>query len=136
MNPYLPTVTNLGTYKLSINQVGIPLQIGYAIPLSNKLSLVPQLGVIACYSFSGSTQYEEQAGRTSLPGYALNDYGRFTFWGQAGVQLEYKLNNRFSLSGGPSLQYMLGGTGNNYSNSFYNLNFNLGLKINLGKGKN
>lgn len=125
-----------GSYKITINQVAIPLQVAYTIPLGNRFSLVPHIGALAAYTFSGTSRIDGNGGVTSksLSGAALNDYGRFTFWGQAGVQLEYKLSDKISLFGGPSAQYMLGGTGNNNEKNFYNIHFNLGLKIELGKG--
>jgi hypothetical protein len=70
----------------------------------------------------------------TFPGAELNGYGRFTVWGLTGLQLEYKLNNKVSVFGGPSLQYRLFTTGDNTDGDFYNLNFNLGMKFNLGKG--
>jgi hypothetical protein len=110
--------------------------VGYAIPFSNKLSLVPYVGVLSSFTFSGNSKFNEPGKLTSsseLSGAALNDYGRFTFWGLAGAQLEYKLNDKVFIFGGPSVQYKLGSTGNNYQQNFYNLNFNIGMKMNLKK---
>ncbi len=123
-------------YRFIVNQVGIPLQVGYAIALSPRLTLAPYAGVLTAFSFSGSSRVSNstEAMKGGLDGGAVNDYGRFTLWGQAGVNLEYKLNNRISLTGGPSFQYRLAGTGNRDTKNLYNINFNLGAKINLGKG--
>lgn len=130
-------LTGSGSYNISISQIGIPLQVGYAIPLSNKLSLVPYVGLLSSFTFAGSSRHDEykETSKRSLSGAELNGYGRFTVWGLTGVQLEYKMNNKVSIFGGPSLQYRLGTTGNNTEGSFYNLNFNLGMKIELGKHK-
>lgn len=134
-NPTYKSISGSGSYKVAINQVGIPLQVGYAIPLSSKLSLVPYVGVLSSFTFSGNYQFNEPGKFTNneLSGAALNDYGRFTFWGLAGAQLEYKLSDKVFIFGGPSVQYKLGSTSNNNQQNFYNLNFNLGLKFNLNK---
>ncbi len=138
-NPNVPPdAMNLGAYRISLNQVSIPLQVGYVIPIGQKLSLVPYLGVNAGYTFSGTASLDNgiTKERWSMPGAALNDYGRFTMWLTAGVQAEYKLTDKISVTGGPSVQYMMTGTGNNYEKNFYNVNFNLGLKVGLqGKPK-
>lgn len=123
-------------YRLTLNHIGIPLQVGYAIPLSSRLSLVPHAGFVAAFAFSGSSEIKNDVERYkgSLPGSSIDQYGRFSLWGQAGLQLEYKINDKISLSGGPSMQYMLIGSGNGYEKNFYNLHFNLGAKINLCDG--
>jgi hypothetical protein len=138
-DPNNDNISGSGSYTIKINQIGIPLQVGYAIPLSNKLSLVPYVGVLSSFTFSGSSKLNEPGKlpkNSELSGAALNDYGRFTFWGLAGAQLEYKLSDKVSLFGGPSIQYKLGSTSNNNQQNFYNLNFNLGLKMNLKKKGN
>ncbi|WP_118975851.1 outer membrane beta-barrel protein [Taibaiella koreensis] len=135
-NPAMP-VSLKDEYRFVVHQVGIPLQVGYAIALSPRLTLVPYAGITTAFAFAGNARLSNGAGTTGggLEGIAVNDYGRFTLWGQAGLQLEYKLNNRISLTGGPSVQYRLAGTGNRDAKNYYNLNFNLGAKINLGKAR-
>lgn len=135
-NPFDPAVLTNGSYNISISQIGIPLQVGYVIPLSKKLCLVPYAGLLGALTFAGNSRHDEhkQITNRSLSGAELNGYGRFTVWGLAGLQLEYKLNNKVSVFGGPSLQYRLRTTGGNTDGNFYNLNFNLGMKFNLGKG--
>jgi len=120
-------------YRFVVHQVGIPLQVGYAIALSKRLTLVPYAGITPAFAFAGSSRFSNSSETTrgGLEGYAVNDYGRYTLWAQAGMQLEYKLNNRISLTGGPSLQYRIAGTGNQDAKHYYNLNFNLGAKISL-----
>lgn len=135
-DPNPNNISGSGSYEIRINQVGIPLQVGYAIPLSRKLSLVPYVGVLSSFTFSGNSKLNEPGklpSNNELPGAALNDYGRFTFWALAGAQLEYKLSDKVSIFGGPSVQYKLGSTSNNNQQNFYNLNFNLGLKYNFEK---
>lgn len=134
-DPTVPATAVGKEYSFIVNQVGIPLQVGYAIALSPSLTLVPYAGVLTAFSFSGSSRFSNStdAMKGGLDGGAVNDYGRFTLWGQAGVNLEYKLNSKVSLIGGPSFQYRIAGTGNRDAKNFYNVNFNLGAKINLGK---
>lgn len=131
------TLPGTKEYRFVIHQVGIPLQVGYAIALSPRLTLVPYAGITPAFAFAGNARTSKGPGATrgGLEGATINDYGRFTLWGQVGAQLEYKLNNKISLTGGPSLQYRIIGTGNSDARNCYNLNFNLGAKINLGKAR-
>jgi hypothetical protein len=136
-NPDITTLIHANTYKVTINQIGIPLQVGYVIPLSKRLTLEPYVGILAAYTFSGNSRLSSstQDVKSSLSGAALNGYGRFTGWGYAGLQLEYKVNNKISLFGGPSIHYKLVGTGAQYEKNFFNINCNIGVNIKLGKGK-
>jgi hypothetical protein len=126
-------VTSLGSYKVGFGQLGIPIQVGYAIPLNKKLSFIPYAGLFAAFTFSGSSRYEYKGekSKNSLSGAALAGYGWFTGWGKFGLQLEYKVNNKVSIFGGPSVQYELVTTGESMENSFSNFHFNLGLSISL-----
>lgn len=132
--PYSHTiVTSSGSYKVGFSLLGIPLEMGYAISLNKKFSLVPYAGLFAAFTFSGSSRYEYKGerSRNSLSGAALAGYGWFTGWGKVGLQLEYKVNNKISIFGGPSVQYSLVTTGESMENSFSNFHFNLGLNIGL-----
>ncbi|PSK89229.1 outer membrane beta-barrel protein [Taibaiella chishuiensis] len=130
------TIRGEGSYKLTFNQLAIPLQAGYAIPLSKRLTLVPYAGLLLAYTVSGNAEHQvgKEVQSTGISDAGLKDYGRFSLWGTAGMQLEYKLNNRLSLYGGPAVNYRLRTTGYGNEPGTYNLNFNLGLKIELGKG--
>lgn len=129
------TVQTYGSYKTRLNHIGIPLQVSYNILLSRKLSLVPGAGFITTYTLGGTYETNEGGGMVRTGDWtkkALDDYGRISVWGQASLQLEYKINQKISLFGGPSLQYQFfkssgGGIGKNP----YNLHFNLGVKISL-----
>jgi hypothetical protein len=136
-NPDRTPLIYSNTYKVTINQIGIPLQVGYVIPLSKRLTLEPYAGFLAAYTFSGNSRLRSstQDVESSLSGAALNDYGRFTGWVYAGLRLEYKVNNKISLFGGPSIHYRLVGTGTGYEKNFFNINCNLGVNIKLGKNK-
>lgn len=123
-NPDGPTASR--NYTMELNQLGIPLQLGYSIPLGKRLSITPTAGLLASYALSGHSEIEDM-GRTNLSDIGWSGKGRFGLWGTLGVQLEYKLSDRFSLIGGPSLQYKLAGGEKN----LYNVQFHVGLKIKL-----
>ncbi len=131
------TIQSEGSYRLTFNQLAIPLQVGYAIPLSKRLTLTPYAGMLIAYTLSGEAEHQvgKEYQSTGISDAGLKDYGRLSLWGTAGMQLEYKLNNKLSLFGGPAVQYRLRTTGAFNDPGTYNLNFNLGLKIELGKGK-
>lgn len=131
-DPSTGTVQFYGTHKTRLNYIGIPLQLSYSIPLSRRLSLVPTAGIIASYALNGT--YETQEGGMTRTGswtkQELDNYGRISIWGQASLHLEYKINEKISLFGGPSFQYLFK-SGNGIGQNPYNLHFNAGVKIGL-----
>lgn len=132
-DPATGTIQSYGSYRVRLNHIGIPLQVGYSIPLSRKLSLIPSVGFITTYTFNGT--YETNEGSSVRTGdwtkKSLDDYGRISVWGQASLQLEYKVNQKISLFGGPSLQHQFFKDGGGLWKNPYNLHFNLGVKIGL-----
>jgi len=134
-DPANPSVVTPGVYKVRFNQIGIPLQAGYAIPLGPRLTLVPGIGVMGAYLLSAQSalQHNGSSSPTDWDSGWLKKYGRFTLWGQVNAQLEYKLSNKISLFGGPSVQYEFAHLDNSARNNqhAFNLHFNAGVRINL-----
>ncbi len=131
-----------GKYQITYGHIGIPLSIGYAFPISKKLSLVPTLGILATYNTGASTWIKEggveRTGSLSGDNFK-NSYNNLSLWGTAALHLEYKINDRISLFGGPSVQYMISNFYKKPTNSSiftagqrnYNLNIDLGIKFNF-----
>jgi len=129
------------TYKYT--SITIPVQIGYEIPVSPAFSVTPTIG--ANIGFNLSQQYSwkdlnDHESTEKLPNDLYgNNFKKTSIWGNAGVRLSYKINERIAIVGGPGFQYML----NNFvedpviSSTFkstqrnYSLDFNLGVRVNL-----
>lgn len=121
--------------------LNVPLQVGYTIPVSSKFSFVPTVGMALGYNIDQHTtvDYEDVRYTNKMGRQAFKSiYNTISVWGKAGFRIEYKLNNRFDLVGGPAFQYMFT---NIYkvpdnapykaSQHSYSLNFDLGLKVNI-----
>lgn len=139
-DPNKTLITGTGKYRVTYGHIGIPLSIGYAFPLSKKLSLVPSLGILASYNTGASTWTKE--GGTERKGTLSgdifkNEYNSLSLWGTAALHLGYKINDRISLFGGPSAQYMISSFYKEPSNNMnftaaqrnYNINIDLGVKF-------
>jgi hypothetical protein len=120
----------------------VPLKIGYEVlRFSDKLSLTALLGAEISYNIQRTFLTQV----TVMPGtYPVNkdvesrqDFNRSGnnsgTMGLAQVNLEYKLNNRVSLTGGPSFQYMFSSMLNFRNEYDYALLMNIGLKWNFKK---
>lgn len=135
-DPGLTTLSfSTGKYKMTYDHFGIPVQIGYVIAPTKKLSLTPYLGVLTTYN-TGATSVIHETGKETVNNWSKEAfdkrYNRLSVWGTAALYLEYKLSNKVSLFGGPSLQYMLSNF-NKVSGSQrnYNISLDLGVKIKL-----
>ncbi|WP_118974153.1 autotransporter outer membrane beta-barrel domain-containing protein [Taibaiella koreensis] len=138
----LPGVVNpSGDQSVTFHHIGIPVQVAYTLPLGNKLSLVPTLGVLATYNTGATVQTWEGNNKSTynLTGDAFGtQYNRISVWGTAALHLEYKLSDKVSLFGGPSASYMFGNMVKQGSIPYasvtqrnYNIGFELGIKIAL-----
>ncbi|WP_118949661.1 outer membrane beta-barrel protein [Taibaiella helva] len=141
-NPATPDIVNpSGDQRVTFHHIGIPVQVGYALPLGNRLKLVPTLGLLTTYNISASMRTREGSIKhtSSLTGADFSSqYNRISFWGTAAVHLEYRLSNKVSLFGGPSANYMIGNlakpsvnSGFSYSQRNYTIGFELGIKLEL-----
>ena len=124
-----------GDYTISYNHIGIPLQVGYVIAPAKRISLVPYLGILTTYN-TGASSVISTSGNEATTRWTKSDfenrYNRMSVWGTASLHLEYKLTQKVSLFGGPSLQYMLSGFDKATSKQrSFNLNLNLGVKVRL-----
>jgi hypothetical protein len=131
-----------GKYRITYGHIGIPLSVGYAFPLGKKLSLVPSAGILASYNTPARTWTKE--GGTERKNTLSGDdfkgrYNSISLWGTAALHLEYKINNKISLFGGPSVRYMISNFYKQPVNSSiftaaqrnYNINIDLGVKFNF-----
>lgn len=130
-DPVKGLITSNGYYKMRTNYIGIPLSVGYAIPLSIRLSLVPAAGITATYLVSGSSELNDGKNvyRGPLTSTTLDHFGRVSIWTQASLTMEYKVSDKIRLFGGPGIQYLHGSTAK--GKGLYNVNFNLGVSIGL-----
>ena len=140
-DPNNPTIIGTGSSQLIYNHFGVPLQIGYTIWPGKKLSIVPYIGVLTSYNLGVKSKVNEGEKETvnKWPKESFeNIYNRFSVWGTTALQLEYKVNKRISILGGPSMQYTISNFNHNPSGVIYkstqrnyNINFDLGVNINL-----
>lgn len=142
-NPAYPSgVLDLsGSQSVTFHHIGIPVQAGYVLPISSKLKLVPTLGLLTTYNISATIRTRENnvkhTGSLAGDDFAAQ-YNRISFWGTVAAHLEYKLNDKVSLFGGPSANYMIGSlakssvnSGFTYSKENYTIGFDLGLSLRL-----
>lgn len=124
-DPVTGVTTIPGSERTRQMHIGIPLQTGYHIPLCRKLTLVPGVGILTNYMLGASseTRIDNVTSKKNWAKESLDNYGRFSVWGLASLQLEYKIDRRSSLIGGPGLQYKPG------NNNAYTLQLNLGIRI-------
>lgn len=141
-DPLLQVPPGTGSYRISYNHIGIPLQVGYTLAPARKLSLVPMLGVLASYNLGAGSRISATGLETNTTWSKAmfdNRYNRISLWGTAKLQLEYKLTDRISITGGPSIQYMISNFAKDYSpvpenkssQRNYSINIDLGVVIKL-----
>ncbi len=141
-DPNKTIITGTGNYRITYNHIGIPLQLGYAFPLSHKLNVVPSLGMLASYNLGAKhrLKVEDVAWNTNMPGDDFKkEYNTLSIWGDAGLKLEYKLSHKIGLFAGPSLQYMISSFYKKPTNNMvftasqrnYSINMDLGLSVTL-----
>jgi hypothetical protein len=121
--------------------LNVPLQVGYTIPVSAKFSFVPMVGMALGYNMDEhiTVDYDEVRYTNNMGRQAFKSiYNTISVWTKTGVRLEYKINNRFQLIGGPNFQYMLTNLYKVPDNVVYeaaqhnySLNFDLGLKVSI-----
>jgi hypothetical protein len=139
-----PDTLPTGSLKTTFRELSVPLQVGYEIPVSGKLSIVPYLGITTglCLGSYYTTKLPDTtviSGKSDSKSFDYV-YHKVNVWGSATIHAEYKLSSRWGIIAGPSFQYML----NNMmkrsaslipeSNSVqhnYLLAFDLGLKMNI-----
>lgn len=131
-----------GDYRITYDHIGVPVQVGYTIAPSKKLSLVPYLGLLPTYNLGArsviSASGTETVNKWTSAAFGSR-YNRISLWGTAALQLEYKVSNKVSITGGPSLQYMISNfeknthpvPENQYQQRNYAISLNLGVTIRL-----
>jgi hypothetical protein len=138
-----PDTIGYGSSTTQYQHLAIPVKVGYEIRLGNNFKLIPFAGIITSYNLGATTNND-------IPGEGKNSYTwtkerfdynnhRISIWGTAALRAEYKLSNRISVFAGPSVQYMISNLLKSpYSNPVYNasqrnynINFDLGVNINL-----
>ena len=129
----------------TFTHIAVPVSIGYKIPLTKKLSLVPMAGALVSYNlkchlksvtdiYTYSVDYpQEEFERT---------YNRINVWGSAAINLEYKVGRRLKVAGGLQTDFMLNTMINSkfYSQNYHQYNYdgtiNIGVKWHLGHVNN
>jgi hypothetical protein len=106
LNPYRGT----DKYRISYRHLGVPLQIGYTILPTKKLSLVPYLGAFISYNI-GARSVSTEADIKTKTSWSKDEFDLFyksiSVWGTAALYLQYKATNRISILCGPSAKYMI-----------------------------
>ena len=139
-----PDTMPTGSLKTTFREVSVPLQLGYEIPVSSKLMIVPYLGITTglCLGSYYTTRLPDTAvisGKSDSKSFNYA-YHKVNVWGSAAVHAEYKLSSRWGIIAGPSFQYMLNNMmkrsasmipESNAVQHNYLLAFDLGLKMNL-----
>jgi hypothetical protein len=120
----------------------LPVKVGYeAIRFSNKLSFTPFVGAEFLYNMPRTFIVSPIAGNSKIPETKHTESqqefdGSCNRIGVAGlVQLsfEYRLNDRYDITAGPSVHYMLTSELNFGPEQDYSVLMNLGLKWNFKK---
>lgn len=125
INGYNPDGTPVKTqrYNMVLLELGVPLQLGYTIPVTNRLHIMPAAGLMASYLFTGYSKVKDGSGY-HFSNRAMDNYGRFALWGTLGAEFAYQLNSSLALTCGPALQYKVAGGNIN----LYNAMLQVGLK--------
>ncbi len=106
--PFLRDSVNV---KITHNQLLISVSGGYAIRLGNKLSIIPQVGVmpgVTANIKSKRVSYltDSKVVSTTSPSESTLDRW-FVLWGNAALDVEYRINERFAITLGPAYSRML-----------------------------
>lgn len=137
-----PSNNILSDLSINYKHIVIPLQIGYQLNLSRKLSLVPYLGLMVGYNTGGiiSLNTEGKIARERMTKEIFDNVNhRLSLWTTVVFHVAYKVNNKISLFGGPSYQQIISNL-EDFPNDFslisrnykrYAANLDLGLKITL-----
>jgi hypothetical protein len=149
-----PGVHNMRQARKSedYNHVTVPLDIGYNIWLSEKLSLIPSLGVMGSYNTSVRFRQTDHINMASVyhitlfdldhtyRGSGMRPFQTFSLWGIAQADLAYSLDSRISILAGVSYYRMLtnminpeGYPVHAFPKRMYNhlLSFNAGIRVSL-----
>ncbi len=132
--------------------VMVPLSIGYGIWLSEKLMLIPSLGVAGSYNVRVRFSQTDKINMSNVYHIALFNLGhtyegsgmrpfqKFSMWGQVQADLTYSLNSRVGIVAGISFYRMLtnmidptGYPEHAFPKRMYNhaLLFNVGVRVRL-----
>lgn len=145
-DPLTGTVNPSGDARLTFRHIGVPIEVAYALPVGKKLSLVPSLGLLATYNINAQSKTRHHGNPENTHTLSGDDfatlYNRISLWGTASFHVEYKLNDKLSLFGGPSANYMITNMAkqiegphipelSNISQRNYSFGFELGIKLNL-----
>ena len=133
-----------GTIETRYQHLSLPLRIGYTVGLSDKLSLAPYAGIIASYNLGARTVTKFSPEPKSDYRWQSKDFKNYynssSLWGNLALRLEYKVNNRLSILGGPTVQYMISnfmkipdGAIYKASERMFLVNMDFGVKYNLAK---
>lgn len=108
LEPFLRDSVNV---KITHNQLLISVSGGYTIHLGNKLSIIPQIGVmpgVTANIKSKRVSYltDHKMVYTTNPSESTQDRW-FVLWGNAAVDIEYRINGRLAITLGPAYSRML-----------------------------
>lgn len=136
--PFLRDSVNV---KVTYNQLLVSVSGGYAIRLGNKLSIIPQVGVmpgVTANIKSKRVSYltDSKVVSTTSPSESTQDRW-FVLWGNAALDIEYLINDRFAVTLGPAYSHMLlsaaqpstPGSAYYYKEYHTVLNGNIGVRI-------
>jgi hypothetical protein len=134
-------IIGTGSYQITYTHLGVPLQVGYTLRPEKKLSIIPYAGILTSYNL-GAKSIINESGNETINTWTKeqfkNRYNTISIWGITALQLEYKVNERISIVGGPCVNYMISNFSQNPSvivhesiQRNYAFNFDLGVKINL-----
>lgn len=134
--------------------ITVPLNVGYTISLSERLSLVPAIGVEGSYNVSARLRQVDKINMANVyhirifdlehtyAGDGLRPFNKYSLWCRAQLDLAYNLSPRISIVAGADYHRMLtnlidakGYHEHIFPQSMYNyaLLVNLGLRVSLGE---
>jgi len=107
----IPGAGSIYEAKFLFTHFSVPLTVGYSIPLNRHLSLQPRVGLEGAWNawatrkigLNGSLREE---GRISDLEFDAT-FKRFTLFGAAALQLQYRINPRIALYGGISYHHAI-----------------------------
>lgn len=100
-----------GTLNNRYAHLSVPIRLGYAIRLNNKLSFIPYAGIVASYNLGARTTINVPGELEAAYRWTSKDfkdyYKSVSLWGSLALWLEYALHDRLSIFAGPAAQYMI-----------------------------
>ena len=113
----------------------IPIQLSYAFPLYDNITVEPILGVAESFNIGETniTQYKDDRQSLKTGNSAFNNrYNRFSLWGTAGFRFEYRIDPKLSILAGGTFQYMMTNFIQSTQLSYYTSQHNYALLVNAG----